>query len=45
MQAAALTWADTVCGHDHVGKVNAGNFKAIQDYLVSLGTLPQGSVP
>ena len=40
MQAAALTWADTVCGRDHVGKVNAGNFKAIQDYLVSLGTLP-----
>lgn len=42
MQAAALTWADTVCGRDHVGKVNAGNFKAIQDYLVSLGILPQG---
>jgi len=42
MQTAALTWADTVCGRDHVGKVNTGNFKAIQDYLVSLGTLPQG---
>jgi MoxR-like ATPase len=43
MQAAALTWADTVCGRDHVGKVNAGNFKAIQDYLGSLGILPNGS--
>ena len=42
MQAAALTWADTVCGRDHQGRVNAGNFKALQDYLVSLGILPQG---
>lgn len=43
MQMAALTWADTVCGRDHQGRVNAGNFKAIQDYLVSLGLLPNGS--
>jgi nitric oxide reductase NorQ protein len=42
MQAAGLTWADTVCGRDHQGRVNAGNFKAIQDYLVSLALLPTG---
>ena len=42
MQMAALTWADTVCGRDHQGRVNAGNFKALQDYLVSLAILPQG---
>jgi nitric oxide reductase NorQ protein len=43
MQAGGLTWADTVCGRDHQGRVNAGSFKALQDYLVSLGTLPQAS--
>lgn len=42
MQAGSLTWADTVCGRDHQGRVNAGSFKALHDYLVSLGALPQG---
>jgi len=42
MQAAGLVWADTVCGRDHQGRVNSGNFKAIQDYLVSLALLPGG---
>jgi len=42
MQVASLTWADTVCGRDHQGRVNSGNFKAIQDYLNSLDLLPAG---
>jgi hypothetical protein len=43
MQAARLTWADTVCGRDHQGRVNAGSFSALQDYLESLGVLPKGA--
>lgn len=43
MQAGSLTWADLVCGRDHQGRVNAGSFQALQDYLMSLGLLPQGS--
>ena len=44
MQVASLTWADTVCGRDHQGRVNAGNFKALQDYLNSLDLLPAGDL-
>lgn len=39
MQAAKLTWADTVCGRDHTGRVNQGAFKALEDYLSSLAIL------
>lgn len=39
MQDARLTWADLVCGRDHVGRINEGNFKALEDYLKSLGIL------
>ena len=39
MQAAKLTWADTVCGRDHTGRVNQGAFKALEDYLASLAIL------
>jgi MoxR-like ATPase len=39
MDQARLTWADTVCGRDHTGRVNAGNLQALQDYLTSLGIL------
>jgi hypothetical protein len=39
MQAAKLTWADTVCGRDHTGRVNQGTFKALEDYLSSLAIL------
>ncbi len=39
MQAAKLTWADTVCGRDHTGRVNQGAFKALEDYLTSLAIL------
>jgi MoxR-like ATPase len=40
MNEARLTWTDLVCGRDHIGKVNSGSFQALQDYLVSLGLLP-----
>ena len=43
MQQARLTWADLVCGRDHTGRVNQGNFEALQDYLESLGLLPVGT--
>ena len=43
MAQARLTWADLVCGREHTGRVNPGNFQAIQDYLVSLGMLPEGA--
>jgi MoxR-like ATPase len=39
MQEAKLTWADTVCGRDHTGRVNQGAFKALEDYLSSLAIL------
>jgi hypothetical protein len=39
MQAAQLTWADTVCGRDHTGRVNQGGFRALEDYLSSLSVL------
>jgi MoxR-like ATPase len=39
MQAAKLTWADTVCGRDHTGRVNQGAFEALEDYLASLAIL------
>jgi hypothetical protein len=39
MQAARLTWADTVCGRDHTGRVNQGSFSALEDYLSSLAIL------
>ena len=39
MQAAKLTWVDTVCGRDHTGRVNQGAFKALEDYLSSLAIL------
>jgi MoxR-like ATPase len=39
MQDARLTWADLVCGRDHLGRINEGNFKALEDYLKSLGIL------
>ncbi len=39
MHAAKLTWADTVCGRDHTGRVNQGTFKALEDYLISLAIL------
>ena len=39
MQDARLTWADLVCGRDHIGRVNEGNFQALEDYLKSLGVL------
>ena len=39
MQAAKLTWADTVCGRDHTGRINQGSFKALEDYLSSLAIL------
>jgi MoxR-like ATPase len=39
MQAAKLTWSDTVCGRDHTGRVNQGAFKALEDYLSSLAIL------
>jgi MoxR-like ATPase len=39
MQAAKLTWADTICGRDHTGRVNQGAFKALEDYLTSLAIL------
>jgi MoxR-like ATPase len=39
MQAARLTWADTVCGRDHTGRVNQGSFSALEDYLTSLAIL------
>ena len=37
---AQLTWADLVCGRDPNGLVNQANFKALSDYLTSLGGLP-----
>ncbi len=43
MAQARLTWADLVCGREHTGRVNPGNFQAIQDYLTSLGLLPEGA--
>jgi MoxR-like ATPase len=39
MQAAQLTWADTVCGRDHTGRVNQGGFRALEDYLSSLAVV------
>lgn len=39
MKAAKLTWADTVCGRDHTGRVNQGSFKALEDYVASLAIL------
>jgi MoxR-like ATPase len=39
MQQAKLSWADTVCGRDHTGRVNQGTFKALEDYLSSLAIL------
>ena len=36
---AQITWADLVCGRDHMGRINIGNFKALEDYLKSLGIL------
>jgi MoxR-like ATPase len=39
MHDARLTWADLVCGRDHIGRVNEGNFQALEDYLKSLGGL------
>ena len=39
MQDAAITWADLVCGRDHMGRINMGNFRALEDYLKSLGRL------
>jgi MoxR-like ATPase len=42
MAQAHLTWADLVCGREHTGRLNPGNFQAIQDYLTSLGLLPEG---
>ena len=42
MGQARLTWADLVCGRDHIGRVNQGNLDALQDYLESLGLLPKG---
>lgn len=43
MACARRTWADLVCGREHTGRVNPGNFQAIQDYLISLGLLPEGA--
>lgn len=40
IQAARLTWADTVCGRDHTGRVHQGSLQALQDYLDSLKALP-----
>jgi nitric oxide reductase NorQ protein len=42
MQQARLTWADLVCGREHTGQVNQGNFEALEDYLKALGKLPEG---
>ncbi len=39
MWQAQMTWADLVCGREHTGKVNQGNFKALSDYLAALGKL------
>jgi MoxR-like ATPase len=39
MRDAQITWADLVCGRDHMGRINIGNFKALEDYLKSLGIL------
>jgi hypothetical protein len=39
MQAARLTWADTVCGRDHTGRINQGSLQALEDYLSSLAIL------
>ena len=36
MQPAKLTWADTVCGRDHTGRVNQGAFKALEDYVLAV---------
>jgi MoxR-like ATPase len=42
MRQARMTWADMVCGREHTGQINQGNFDALVDYLNALGQLPQG---
>jgi len=39
MQEGGRTWADTVCGRDHTGRVNVGTWKGLVDYLIALGIL------
>jgi MoxR-like ATPase len=39
MECARHTWADQVCGRNHLGMINTGSFHALEDYLQALGTL------
>lgn len=39
MECARATWADQVCGRNHIGVINTGSFHALKDYLLALGTL------
>ncbi len=40
MWQAQMTWADLVCGREHTGEVNHGNFNALADYMAALGRIP-----
>ena len=39
MECARRSWADQVCGRNHLGLINAGSFHALEDYLQAIGTL------
>jgi hypothetical protein len=45
MDCARLTWADQVCGRNHMGQVNTGTLKALEDYLQALDLLKDDRSP
>jgi MoxR-like ATPase len=45
MECARLTWADQVCGRNHMGQVNTGTLKALEDYLQALDLLKDDRSP